>query len=121
MKLWSKTKEKIWPKEGEDYIFVDNVDEHQVTSIRIKKGEFQGVLYHYGKIGVVEEDPPRIKFDYFIDDPGNFEFDDLISNEKFDTLMGDIIVSIFDNNVLKRKKEIDGPIRTNNPEKLNLQ
>ena len=121
MKLWPNKKEKIWPKEGEDYIFVDNTDQHQVTSIRIKKGEFKGVLYHYGKVGVVEDDPPRIKFDYFIDESGEFEFDDLISNEKFDILMGDILVSIFDNNVLKRKKQLDDTIRTNNPEKLDLQ
>ena len=57
--------EKKWPVEGEDYGFIDMDGVDKVTSIRILKGKFEGVVYHYGTIEVVEEDPPRIKFDYF--------------------------------------------------------
>jgi hypothetical protein len=112
--------EKKWPIEGEDYGFVDTDGVDKVTSIRILKGKFEGVLYHYGTIEVVEEDPPRIKFDYFLDDPGKFEFKDLQSNKKFDTMMGDILVSIFDNNILK-KKELDDEAGTDDTEEFNLQ
>jgi len=121
MKLWSNKKEKVWPQEGIDYIFVDNANEDNVTSIKVKKGEFTDVVYHYGKLQVVEGDQPTIRFDYFIDDPGTFDANDLISNQKFDILMGDIIVSIFDNNVLKRKNQINEKIRTNNSKKFNIQ
>jgi hypothetical protein len=112
--------EKKWPVEGEDYGFVDTDGVDKVTSIRILKGKFEGVIYHYGTIEVVEEDPPRIKFDYFLDDPGKFEFKDLQSNKKFDTMMGDILVSIFDNNILK-KKELDDEAGTDDTEEFNLQ
>ena len=112
--------EKKWPIEGEDYGFVDADGVDKVTSIRILKGKFEGVIYHYGTIEVVEEDPPRIKFDYFLDDPGKFEFKDLQSNKKFDTMMGDILVSIFDNNILK-KKELDDEAGTDDTEEFNLQ
>lgn len=112
--------EKEWPKEAIDYEFVDNDGTKQITSIRILKGKFEGVVYHYGKVEVIEEDPPRIKFDYFLDNSGKFEFKDLQSNKKFDTMMGDILVSIFDNNILK-KKELDDEAGTDDTEELNLQ
>ena len=114
-------REKEWPKESIYYEFVDNDGTKQITSIRILKGKFEGVVYHYGKVEVVDENPPRIKFDYYIDDPGKFEFKDLKSNKKFDTIMGDIIVSVFDNNVLKKEKEIDDEAGTDDSKEFNLQ
>ena len=107
MKLWPSKKEKKYPKEGEFYEFVDLENDESITAIKIIKGKFQGVAYHYGKVGVVDEDPPRIQFEYFIDESGNFSFNDLQSNEEFDIIMGDILVSIFDNNIIKKEKEID--------------
>lgn len=119
MKL-SLKKEKEWPKESIDYEFIDNDGAEKVTSIRILKGKFEGVVYHYGKVEVVDEEPPRIKFDYYVDDPGKFDIKDLKSNKKFDTMMGDILVSIFDNNILK-KKELDDEAGTDDTEEFNLQ
>ena len=107
MKLWPSKKEKEYPKEGEVYEFADLDGVEKLTAIKIIKGKFEGVVYHYGKVGVVDEDPPRIQFEYFLDEPGNFSFDDLQSNKKFDTLMGDILISIFDNNIIKKEKDID--------------
>ena len=47
-------REKEWPKEAIDYEFVDNDGTKKVTSIRILKGKFEGVVYHYGKVEVVD-------------------------------------------------------------------
>ena len=114
-------REKEWPKEAIDYEFVDNDGTKKVTSIRILKGKFEGVVYHYGKVEVVDEEPPRIKFDYYIDNPGKFDFKDLKSNKKFDTMMGDIIVSVFDNNVITQEKDIDDEAGTDDSKEFNLQ
>ncbi len=120
MKL-SLKKEKEWPKESIDYEFIDNDGAEKVTSIRILKGKFEGVVYHYGKVEVVDEEPPRIKFDYYVDDPGKFDIKDLKSNKKFDTMMGDIIVSVFDNNVITKEKDIDDEAGTDDSKEFNLQ
>ena len=122
MRLWpKKNKEKVYPKEGEIYEFLDLDGLKKISAIRIIDGEFKEVVYHYGTVKVVEEDPPIIKFEYFIDNEGNFELDDLKHNKNFDTLMGDILVSIFDKNILKKEKVIDESFRVVNPEKSDLQ
>jgi hypothetical protein len=120
MKFW-KTKEKTFPKEGIDYEFLDFDGTERVSAVKIVNGKFKDVIYHYGKVEVVEEEPPRIKFEYFIDSEGKFDIKDLQSNKKFDTLMGDILVSIFDNNVLKKEKELDESFGIIDTEKPNLQ
>lgn len=120
MKFW-KTKEKVFPKEGVDYELLDLDGKERITGVKILEGKFKDIVYHYGKVEVVEEDPPRIKFDYFIDTEGKFDLKDLKSNKKFVTLMGDILVSIFDNNVLKTEKELDESFGTIDTEKPSLQ
>lgn len=123
MKLWpsKKEKEKEYPKEGEIYEFLDLDGVEKITAVKIIKGKFEGVVYHYGKIKVIDENPPKIEFDFFIDDPGKFIFEDLLSNKKFDTLMGDIIVSIFDKNILNPKKDKDDEVGTDDSEEFNIQ
>ena len=107
MKFWPNKKEKEYPKEGDFYEFIDLNNDESVTAIKVIKSKFEGVVYYYGKVGVVNENPPRIEFEYFLEESGNFSFDDLQFNKEFDTLMGDILVSIFDANILKKEKEID--------------
>jgi hypothetical protein len=120
-KKWPK--EKDWPQENLDYDFVDNVGEGVVTSIKILRGKYEDIVYHYGTVRVVEEeDPPRIQFEYTIEEFGNHDLEDLKKDQKFITLLGDILVSIFDNNVLKKERELlDDAPRTDNLEKPDLQ
>lgn len=120
MKLW-KTKEKVYPKEGIDYELLDLDIPEKVTSIKILKGKFKDIIYHYGKIGVEEGKQPKLIFDYYIDESGEFELSELHKNKKFDTLMGDILVSIFDDNILKKEIDDDESPRIFNTEKSNLQ
>jgi hypothetical protein len=120
-KKWPK--EKHWPIEGQDYDFMDVDGATEATCIKILKGKYEGIIYQYGKVSVIEEEePPRIQFDYFIESEGNFSLEVLKNDKKFITLMGDILVSIFDNNILKKEKELsDETIRTDYSEKFNLQ
>jgi hypothetical protein len=113
-KKWPK--EKKWPIEKEDYDFIDVDGENRATPIKILKGKYEGVIYQYGKVKVVdEEEPPRIQFEYFIESEGNIPLEELKKDSKFITIMGDILVSIFDNNILKKEKELDDEtIRTDN-------
>ena len=114
MKFWT-TKEKEYPKRGIDYVYVD-YDEQKITSIKIIKGDYEGIIYHYGQVGVEKDLLPKLKFDYYIDEAGDFEIESLHEDKKFSTLMGDILVSIFDENVLKKEIKRNEPTRTNNSE-----
>jgi hypothetical protein len=120
MKLWSK--EKKWPIEGVDYTLFDSDGVEKITSVQILKGKFKDVVFHYGKVGIApDNDIPRLQFDYVIENSGKYEVKALHDNEKFVTIMGDILVSIFDKNFLKKEKNLDEPFGTNNSEEFDLQ
>jgi hypothetical protein len=114
--------EKKFPEENIDYKLLDNVgNDVEVTPIQILKGEFERVTYCYGKIKVIhEETPPKLEFDYYIIEPGNLSFEELKNSEKFSIIMGDILVSIFDKNLLKNEMNTDESIRADYPEKFDL-
>ena len=120
MKFW-KIKEKLYPKEGVDYELVDVDLPLKVTSVKILKGTFKGIVYHYGKVEIEEGTQPKLKFDYYIDENGKFELSELHKNKKFDTLMGDILVSIFDKNILNKEIGEDESPRIFDTEESNLQ
>lgn len=80
------------------------------------------MVFHYGKVGIApDNDIPRLQFDYVIENSGKYEVKALHDNEKFVTIMGDILVSIFDKNFLKKEKNLDEPFGTNNSEEFDLQ
>jgi len=119
MKLWSN--EKKLPKEGEDYELLDIDGNERISAIRVLKGKFKGIVYYYGKVKVVEENEARLQFNYFVVHEGGFKLKDLHHNKKFDTLMGDILVSIVDNNILKKDENInDESFRIIDTEKSDL-
>jgi hypothetical protein len=105
MKFWP-TKEKEYPKRGIDYDYVDN-EEQKITSIKIVKGDYRGIIYHYGQVQVDKSIFPKLKFDYYISESGDFDVKKLHKDKKFITLMGDILVSVFDENVLKKEIKKD--------------
>ena len=73
------------------------------------------------KVEVVEiEDPPRIKFDYSIVDEAGYDLEKIHSDNTFITLLGDILVSIFDKNIIDDKKELDESPRINNIEESGI-
>ena len=83
-----------------EYSFVIREDEDQ-TSILIKSGRFENVIYNYGKVSIPQDKDLNengtmpFRFEYNILDNAGIpreEFDD-----EFFTLIGDILVDIIDN------------------------
>lgn len=101
-------------KEEVDYVFIQFKDS-EITGINLIDGKYKDVVYHYHKVRVVEEGViARLQFGYTIVSPGNFDIDDLNSDEEFVTIMGDILSQIL---VSKAKDE---QTRTDYTEKFDL-
>jgi hypothetical protein len=114
-------KEKKWPKREIDYTFTEVDGFEKVTCVKILKGKYEGVVYHYGKVMVDEEtEQPTLKFDYYVQHSGSFELEKLHKDKKFSTLMGDILVSIFDENIIMKENENES-FGNDNTEEFDLQ
>lgn len=85
--------------ENEDFRYIDFKDS-QITGIQlITPRKFNEVVYHYGKVRVLEnenESEAKIEFTYTIVHPGNSEYDidELNENEELHDIMGRILNSI---------------------------
>ena len=97
--LWEKliqffSKRKKMPLEGVDYRFIDFTNS-DITGIQIIKGEYAGVVYHYGKVRVKEQGEMGVlEFGYTLVNPGKHDIDLLQKEEEFVTIMGDILTEI---------------------------
>ena len=92
--------ERKLPEEGIDFSYLETEDESVMerskNPVVALRGElYKGVIIQYGKIEVlVEEVPPRLKFDYAVLNAGDtFTVDELMKDIQFKNLLGDIIVS----------------------------
>lgn len=112
MQFWKRPKvyrEKI------DYDFVE-FEGKDITGIILLIEEYKEVIYHYHKARIVEEgELARLQFGYTIIHPGNFDIDDLNSDEKFHTIMGDILTIILES------KAKDEKIGTNDSQIIDVQ
>ena len=94
MSFWKK---KMKPQYNVDYVLIDS-DDGTKTGVGIQTGEFAGVLYHYGKVRLSEEDDfARMTFSYTIVSSPRIPIDDLIQDENFHTFIGDILTEILMN------------------------
>ena len=81
------------------YMFVSRKDE-DFTSIMIKDGKFEDVIYNYGKVSIPEEDNLNedgtlpFRFEYTIIDNVGIPRENF--GEDFFTFIGDILVDIID-------------------------
>ena len=72
---------------------------NDLTGFKIEEGEFEGVMYTYGKVTPIEENEKlRLKFEYNIHENPN-EVD--TNSESFINVMGDILA-------IEVEKENDG-------------
>lgn len=106
-------------KENVDWTFVNpdgyDFDNAPVTAIGVLMEEYKGVLYHYHKVRVVEEgEAARLQFGYTILQSGKHDIDDLTKDEKFHTIMGDILSEI----IMAQKQ--DEQTRINNFKESNI-
>jgi hypothetical protein len=102
-------------EEGIHYSFVEmeNVD---VSAVRLLQGKYKDVVYCYGGASVNEEgEIARLQFDYIIVDPGIYLLEDLTNDQEFHTMIGDILVEMI---TVEGKNE---QIRNNNSQEFNLQ
>jgi hypothetical protein len=82
------------PLEGIDYKFIDFTDS-ELTGIQVLKGDYAGVVYHYGKVRVKEQGEMGVlEFGYTIVNPGKHDIDALQNDEGFVTIMGDTLTEI---------------------------
>ncbi len=85
-------------KVDKDYTFILD-DEDPIINIKILKGMYKDVVYNYGKVSVEESretDSLHLNFDYEILIDNGIE--DLHLNKHFKAFIGDILVSILEDN-----------------------
>jgi hypothetical protein len=91
MPFWKK---KIPIKEGVDFCFI-NFKDTDLTGIELLIPEYSGVVYHYGRVKMVEEGLGSVlKFGYTLVHSGKHDMDALIEDQNFHTIMGDILTEI---------------------------
>ena len=83
----------------ENYTFVSRGKE-KWASIMLTNGEYEGVIYQYGKVSVPEGEDENgnmpLSFKYNIVDYNGHDEEDLESSQDFKNALGDILVEILD-------------------------
>jgi|688.fasta_scaffold2494583_1 hypothetical protein len=104
MPFW---KRKMKPQINEDFTLLDSDDGFK-TGIGILKGTYQGVLYHYGKVRISEEDDhAKMTFAYTIISSPQIPIDDLTQDPEFHTLIGDILTEILTSKNYEAPRDYD--------------
>ena len=75
------------------------------AAIEIVSGEFEGLVYQYGKVQFVDN-KNHLNFQRTIRRlPENTDMDELLNNDTLETLMGDILVELMEEQVERDKDE----------------
>jgi hypothetical protein len=88
------------PQEGRDYMFAES-DSAESALVCLTSGEYSGVAYTYGCVHIKECDEAAVlKYDYrVIRSPDGF-----VETDEFRNAIGDVLVSIIENNDFNIKK-----------------
>jgi|TARA_Y100000310_G_scaffold22311_1_gene21417 hypothetical protein len=82
-----------------NYTYVSRGEE-QWASIMITKGDYEGVIFQYGKVSVAEHENENgklpLSFKYSVVEHNNHNEEELNSSEDFKNTIGDILVEIID-------------------------
>ena len=86
---------------NDSYTFVENATSEEEWHVKVKEGEYAGVIYKYGKIQVHEiDDEASLKFQFkVVDLPEHLNEDELNSDTEFMTLLGDILTHIIEDSL----------------------
>ena len=83
----------------ENYTFVSR-DKDNWTSILITKGDYEGVVYRYGRVSVAEKENDEgnlpLSFKFNVLDYNNHNEEELNASVEFKDTIGDILVEILD-------------------------
>ena len=89
---------------GNVYQVVENPHEKD-AGIEIIDGEFKGLVYQYGDVQF-EDGKPHLNFQRTIRRlPEGGDLDELLNNDKLNTLMGDILVELIEEQIERDKNE----------------
>lgn len=118
--LWEKLQSWITSsktktiKEGVDFELV-NIEDTDLTAVRVIYGKYKGVLYHYNGAKIIEEGVmAKLQFGYNIINPGKYDIDSLSTSDEFSTLMGDILTQLI------LKEDVYGQTGTIDTEEFDL-
>ncbi len=112
--FWKKCSKTKQIKEGIDFELV-NIEDSDLTAIKILRGKYINVLYHYNSAKIVEEGVmAKLQFGYNIINPANHTIDSLTICDDFSTLMGDILTQLI------LKEDVYGQTRTIDTEEFDL-
>jgi hypothetical protein len=84
------------------YTFVENATEQDSWHVKIKEGDYAGIIYQYGRIQVKEDfdtESAKLQFQFNIKkipDELGMESEDLLEDETFMNLLGDILTHIIE-------------------------
>lgn len=77
----------------------------QVLAVEISGGEFDGTIFSYGKVEFPEPDEANLSFNYTV-----HHSDVDTSNERFKHRIGDILVEMIEDSLLKNETVFSGGI-----------
>ena len=82
------------------YKYVDHDYSSEFAAIKLTKGPFKGIVYHYGKVQFNEhdtKDQADVNFHYnIIENPTKHTESALEKNQKFIRTLGDVLIHILD-------------------------
>lgn len=101
-----------------DYRLIDVEGESEnLTTVELKIDGYRGVCYQYHRARIIEDaGVAKLQYGYTILDPGEHDIDVLNSDEKFFTIMGDILQQI-----ILKKIEHDEQTGKNDSQEFDLQ
>jgi len=91
------------------YRVVENPDD-KTAGIELQGGEWDGLVYQYGKVQM-EEGTPHLNFQRTIRrvphgvEPSEEYLEELLNNEELNKLMGDILVELIEHQAEREKNE----------------
>ncbi len=92
---------------GKVYRIVENPDQadEEHYAVEIIDGVFKDLVYQYGKVQFVEG-TPQLNFQRILRRiPDGMEYDDLMEDDELNTLMGDILVEMLEEQVERQEKK----------------
>lgn len=104
-------------KEFKDYRLFDYQfpDGKEVTGVQLLSNGYENVCYHYNDARIIEENEVgKIHFGFGVIDPGEHDLEQLINDDKFVTIMGEILTEVL------LKKIDDEQTGKNNSQKLGV-
>ena len=92
---------------GEVFQVVENPNEVD-AAIELVNGEWEGLVYQYGKVGF-EHGKPNINFERTIRRLPLSEdtLDELLNNKELNNLMGDILVELLEEKLKNEQRDIE--------------